>query len=197
MKLRRDGITDTRVLGAMENIPREFFVEEQFRDQAYADTALPIDSGQTISQPTVVAWMTAMLNVGERMKVLEIGTGSGYQAAILSKLCRRLYTIERHKDLHKLAEKRFAALKITNITAKAGDGSKGWKEGAPFDRIMVTAAAGEIPSQLLDQLADGGVMVVPVGQQGNEQILLRIERHGDQIHTQHLMPVRFVPLIAD
>lgn len=197
MKLRREGVTDTRVLSAIESVPREIFVDERFRDQAYEDTALPIDSGQTISQPTVVAWMTWALQVGERMKVLEIGTGSGYQAAVLSKLCRRLYTIERHKDLLKQAEKRFEQLRLRNVTTRAGDGSKGWKEVAPFDRIIVTAAAGEVPKALLEQLAVGGVMVVPVGEQGGEQILLRIERTEDGFHTQHLMNVRFVPLVGE
>lgn len=195
MKLRREGITDTRVLSAIESIPRELFVDERFRDQAYADTALPIDSGQTISQPTVVAWMTWALSVGERMKVLEIGTGSGYQAAILSRLCRRIYTLERHKPLFQQAEKRFAEMRLHNITAKVGDGSKGWPEVAPFDRIIVTAAAGEVPSALLEQLAEGGVMVIPVGQQGGEQILLRIQRTAEGFDTQHLMNVRFVPLV--
>lgn len=197
MKLRREGITDTRVLGAIEQIPREAFVDPRFLDQAYEDTALPINSGQTISQPTVVAWMTWALSVGERMKVLEIGTGSGYQAAILSRLCRRLYTVERHKDLLREAEKRFNSLHLNNITSKLGDGSKGWNEVAPFDRIMVTAAAGEVPSALLDQLAIGGVMVTPVGAQGAEQILLRIERTEDGFNTQHLMNVRFVPLVEE
>ncbi len=197
MRLRREGITDTRVLSAIESIPREAFVDERFRDQAYEDTALPIASGQTISQPTVVAWMTYMLNITERMKVLEIGTGSGYQAAILSKLCRRVYTIERHRDLHKIADKRFHELRLSNITAKVGDGSKGWPEGAPFDRIIATAAASEVPKQLLQQLSsNGGVMVIPVGEQGGEQMLLRIERMGEEYHTQHLMPVRFVPLVS-
>lgn len=197
MCLRREGITDTRVLSAIESIPREIFVDERFRDQAYEDTALPIDDGQTISQPTVVAWMTAALAVDERMKVLEIGTGSGYQAAILAKLCRRVYTIERHKNLLATAERRFEKLKLRNITTRAGDGTKGWPEVAPFDRIMVTAAAGEIPSDLLGQLAEGGVMVAPVGHQGGEQILLRITRDGDNFHTQHLMNVRFVPLVSE
>jgi protein-L-isoaspartate(D-aspartate) O-methyltransferase len=197
MRLRREGVTDTRVLSAIESIPREVFVDERFRDQAYEDTALPIDSGQTISQPTVVAWMTWALQVGERMKVLEIGTGSGYQAAILSKLCRRLYTVERHKDLLRQAEKRFEELRLRNVTTRAGDGSKGWPEVAPFDRIIVTAAAGEVPKALLEQLSVGGVMVVPVGEQGNEQILLRIQRTEDGFDTQHLMNVRFVPLISE
>lgn len=197
MKLRREGVTDTRVLSAIESTPRELFVDERFRDQAYEDTALPIDSGQTISQPSVVAWMTWALQVGERMKVLEIGTGSGYQAAILAKLCRRLYTVERHKDLLQQAERRFEAMKLRNVTSRAGDGARGWPEVAPFDRIIVTAAAGEVPKNLLEQLAIGGVMVVPVGEQGNEQILLRITRAEDGFHTQHLMNVRFVPLVSE
>lgn len=196
MRLRREGITDTRVLSAMESIPRELFVDAPFLDKAYEDTALPIAEGQTISQPTVVAWMTFALQVGERMKVLEIGTGSGYQAAILSKLCRRLYTIERHRELMQLAESRFAALKLTNITTRCGNGAKGWKEGAPFDRIIVTAAATEVPTVLLEQLAVGGIMVLPVGKQGGEQILLRILRHEEGYETQHLMNVRFVPLVS-
>lgn len=196
MRLRREGITDTRILSAMESIPRETFVDAPFRDKAYEDTALPIAEGQTISQPTVVAWMTYALQVGERMKVLEIGTGSGYQAAILSKLCRRLYTVERHRELMQLAESRFEALKLTNITTRCGNGAKGWKEVAPFDRIIVTAAATEVPTVLLEQLAVGGIMVIPVGNQGNEQILLRILRYEDGFETQHLMNVRFVPLVS-
>lgn len=196
MRLRRDGITDTRVLSAMENIPREIFVDERFRDKAYDDTALPIDAGQTISQPSVVAWMTWALQLDDRMKVLEIGTGSGYQAAVLAKLCRRVYSIERHKELLKQAEERFSHLRLSNITTRAGDGSKGWPEVAPFDRIIVTAAATEVPSSLLSQLAVGGVMVAPVGEQGGEQILLRIERSEEGYHTQHMMHVRFVPLVS-
>ena len=195
MKLRREGITDTRVLGAMEGVPREMFVAEHFLDQAYEDTALPISSGQTISQPTVVAWMTMALDIGERMKVLEIGTGSGYQAAILAKLCRRIYTIERHKDLHEVASERFEALKLRNITAKVGDGYKGWPESAPFERIIVTAAAPEVPKVLLEQLAMDGVMVIPVGSESSGQILLRIHKTSDGIDTRHLMHVRFVPMV--
>lgn len=196
MKLRREGITDTRVLSAMEHVPREQFIDPRFMDQAYEDTALPIDAGQTISQPSVVAWMTWALQVDDRMKVLEIGTGSGYQAAVLAKLCRRVYSIERHKELLKTAEARFSALRLTNITTRAGDGTKGWPEVAPFDRIIVTASAGEVPSALLAQLSIGGVMVTPVGEQGGEQILLRIERTAEGYSTQHLMNVRFVPLVS-
>jgi protein-L-isoaspartate(D-aspartate) O-methyltransferase len=182
----------------MENIPREMFVEEAFREHAYEDTALPIASGQTISQPTIVAWMTWALEVEPRMRVLEIGTGSGYQAAILARLSRRVYTIERHRKLLTLAEERFRQLKLTNIVARCGDGSKGWKEVAPFERIIVTAAAGEIPAVLLEQLLPGGIMVVPVGGSVADQILLRIRKSEDgTISTQHLMNVRFVPLIED
>ena len=196
MKLRLSGISDTHVLAAMEAVPRELFVEEAFRDHAWDDTALPIASGQTISQPTVVAWMTAALEVEPRMRVLEIGTGSGYQAAILARLARRVYTVERHKDLLAQAEARFKELKLTNIVTKYGDGSKGWKEAAPFERIIVTAAAGEIPATLLSQLAPGGIMVIPVGKNVADQILLRLRKNADNtISSQHLMNVRFVPLV--
>ena len=196
MKLRTSGITDTRVLSAIENIPREVFVPSAFRDKAYEDTALPIDSGQTISQPSVVAWMTWALQVTDRMRVLEIGTGSGYQAAVLSRLCRMVYTIERHKELLEIAEQRFKALKFNNILTMKGDGSKGWKAAAPFERIIVTAAAGAVPAILLDQLAVGGIMVIPVGS-STEQILLRIEKTPEGIQQQHLMSVRFVPLVEE
>ncbi|MDE3037606.1 MAG: protein-L-isoaspartate(D-aspartate) O-methyltransferase, partial [Pseudomonadota bacterium] len=163
MQLRNSGISDTHVLSAIENVPRERFVEETFTEHAWDDTALPIACSQTISQPTVVAWMTWALAVEPRMRVLEIGTGSGYQTAILSRLTRRVYTIERHRELLAQAETRFKELKLNNIVTKYGDGSKGWKEAAPFERIIVTAAAGEIPAILLEQLTPGGVMVLPVG----------------------------------
>jgi protein-L-isoaspartate(D-aspartate) O-methyltransferase len=194
MKLRSSGVTDTRVLSAIESVPRELFVPEAFRDKAYEDTALPIDSGQTISQPTVVAWMSWALSTNDRLRVLEIGTGSGYQAAVLSRLCRMVYTVERHKDLLRVAEERFKQMNLTNIMTQAGDGSKGWKSAAPFDRIIVTAAAPAVPAALLDQLAEGGIMVIPVGSP-NEQLLLRIEKTPEGIRQQHLMSVRFVPLV--
>ncbi len=198
MKLRTAGITDMDVLSAMENIPRDLFVEDAFMEHAYDDTALPIPSGQTISQPTVVAWMTWALELETRMRVLEIGTGSGYQTAILSKLARRVYTIERHRDLLDMAEERFRHLNLTNIVTKRGDGSKGWKEVGLFDRIIVTAAAGEIPAVLLDQLSPGGIMVIPVGNSVADQILLRVQKaENGTISTQHLMNVRFVPLVQD
>lgn len=195
MTLRKNGVTDARVLGAIEQTPREAFVESTFLLRSYDDTALPIDCGQTISQPTVVAWMTWALSVGERMRVLEIGTGSGYQSAVLSKLCRMVYSIERHAPLLKEAEARFKQLRLTNIVTRCGDGSRGWPEGAPFERILVTAAAPEVPAALLDQLAPGGVMVLPVGRTGSEQILLRVEKTPEGIRTRHLMNVRFVPLV--
>ncbi len=197
MALRKAGITDTRVLGALEAVPREMFVAEAFKQQAYEDMALPIESGQTISQPTIVAWMTWALDVTDRHRVLEVGTGSGYQAAVLAKLCRRVYTVERHKELLKVAEERFKALHLTNITTHYGDGAKGWKTAAPFDRIIVTAAATEVPSALLDQLKVGGVMVIPVGSKTSDQILLRIHKADHGIETKHLLPVRFVPLVSD
>lgn len=195
MQLRKSGITNAKVLGAIEGVPRELFVAKSFRDQAYEDQALPIDSGQTISQPTVVAWMTQALEVGDRMRVLEIGTGSGYQAAVLAGLCRMVYSIERHAPLKEQADKLFKKLKLTNIITKLGDGSKGWPEAAPFDRIIVTAAAPEVPKALLDQLAMGGIMVAPVGI--HDQVLLRLKKTEEGILSQHMMGVRFVPLVEN
>ncbi|MFO1243552.1 MAG: protein-L-isoaspartate(D-aspartate) O-methyltransferase [Rickettsiales bacterium] len=195
MKLRKEGITDTRVLSAIENTPREMFIPDRYRGKAYHDTAIPIEREQTISQPTVVAWMTSALNVHDRCRVLEVGTGSGYQAAILARLARRVYTIERHKELMKVAEERFKKQNLSNITTRLGDGAKGWPEASPFDRIIVTAAAPSVPAGLLEQLAVGGVMIIPVGDLQGEQILLRLARDKDGFSSQHLMHVRFVPLI--
>lgn len=195
MELRRQGISDTRVLGALERVPRELFVPESFKDRAYENIALPIKQGQTISQPYVVAFMTQALKVGERMKVLEIGTGSGYQAAVLSKLCRRVYTMERYRSLMREAEALFHRLKINNITGRVGDGNKGWAEQAPFDRIIVTAAAPAVPEILQDQLAPGGILIIPVGDDPNEQRILRIRRNDAGFEQETLLPVRFVPLL--
>ncbi|MEC9347799.1 MAG: protein-L-isoaspartate(D-aspartate) O-methyltransferase [Pseudomonadota bacterium] len=197
MQLRREGIADARVLGAIERVPRERFVDQAFRHQAYENRPLPIKQGQTISQPYVVAYMTEALKLAERSKVLEIGTGSGYQAAVLSLLCRRVYTVERHRTLLLDAQKLFAELKYTNIVTLLGDGSRGWPAQAPFDRIIVTAAAfGDVPADLVAQLAPGGIMILPVGRSGSDQVLVRITRDAaGEVHREDLLPVRFVPLI--
>lgn len=196
MELRRMGVVDTRVLSAIERIPRDLFVAEPFLDQAYENTALPIACGQTVSQPLVVGLMSQALQVGDRMKVLEVGTGSGYQAAILARLCRRLYSIERHKPLLAEAEARFKYLRLHNITCRAGDGSRGWPEQAPFDRIMVTAAAPDIPPALVEQLKPDGIMVLPLGDVGGiDQELVRVTRTDRGIDIQPFLPVRFVPLV--
>lgn len=199
MHLRRHGITDTNVLAAIERVPREEFVPPLFFDQAYEDRALPIGLGQTISQPLVVATMSQTLELNDRLKVLEIGTGSGYQAAILSRLCRRVYTMERHRPLLDIAQERFARMNLRNITTLMGDGMKGWPVQAPFDRIIVTAAAhGEVPRDLLNQLALGGIMIVPVGPDGLGQTLVRYVRvTEDEFAAQEILPVRFVPLLPD
>jgi protein-L-isoaspartate(D-aspartate) O-methyltransferase len=194
--LRRGGITDERVLAAMTSIPREAFVSRAFVERAYDNMALPIGFGQTISQPLVVAAMTQSLDVGERMKVLEIGTGSGYQAAILGRLARRVFTIERFKMLSKEAERRLLDLRVHNVVFHVGDGTKGWAPQAPYDRIIVTAAAGEMPQALVDQLAVGGIMLVPVGPDPVNQIVERIVKTEQGITREDVMPVRFVPLVA-
>lgn len=196
MQLRRSGIADTGVLSAIERIPREAFVPESFKDQAYENRALPIGHGQTLSQPQVVAAMTQALEAGRRTKVLEIGTGSGYQAAVLSRLCRRVYTVERYRDLLDLAERRFVDLRLHNITARVGDGWKGWPEQAPFERIIVTAAPPQVPGALVDQLREEGILVVPVGRSARDQQLLRVRRDRDgKVSEEVLAPVRFVPLV--
>jgi protein-L-isoaspartate(D-aspartate) O-methyltransferase len=196
MELRRTGILDPRVLGALEKTPRELFVPQSFQDQAYENVALPIGHSQTISQPYVVALMTEKLELAGREKVLEIGTGSGYQAAILARLARRVFTVERHRLLVREAEQRFAALRLGNIVTRFADGTKGWPEQAPFDRIIVTAAAPEVPQTLLDQLAPGGILVMPVGAEYHDQRLVRVERGESGCETEVLTWVRFVPLIA-
>ena len=196
MALRNQGVRDMRVLEAIERVPREVFVEQPFLDQAYADQPLPIDCGQTISQPFIVGLMTDRLQLNERHRVLEIGTGSGYQAAVLAQLCRRVFTIERYRTLARQAEERFKQLKIGNITQLVADGMKGWPQLAPFDRIIVTAAASkEVPQALLDQLAIGGIMVIPVEERPGKQDLYRITRTESGFEREHLLPVRFVPLV--
>jgi protein-L-isoaspartate(D-aspartate) O-methyltransferase len=195
MSLRAAGIRDTRVLAAIETVPREMFVPDAFKDLAYADQALPIECGQTLSQRFIVAFMSDRLKVGERMKVLEVGTGSGYQTAILAQLCRRVYTMERYRTLMKQAETRFKELRLANVTTVLGDGGKGWPAQAPFDRIIVTAAAKKLPRKLLEQLAVGGIMVIPVEVSPGRQELLRITRTDDGFERESLLPVRFVPLV--
>jgi protein-L-isoaspartate(D-aspartate) O-methyltransferase len=196
MELRRAGVVDTRVLSAMERTPREVFCPPQFLDRAYEDTALPIAHGQTLSQPTVVGLMTQAIDPGPRHKVLEVGTGSGYQGAVLSLLCRRLYTIERHRPLLQDAEQRFRDLRLANVVTRHGDGWKGWPEQAPFDRIIVTAAPGDVPGALVDQLAEGGILVVPVGREKRSQSLVRVRKTGAGTETEELAAVRFVPMLT-
>ena len=193
--LRSKGVTDARVLTAMETIDRGAFVTGIFADRAYEDMPLPIACGQTISQPSVVGLMTQALDVSPRDKVLEVGTGSGYQAAILSLLARRVYTIDRHRRLVREAEAVFRRLGLTNITAIAGDGSHGLPDQAPFDRIIVTAAAEDPPGPLLAQLREGGIMVLPVGQSDTVQSLIRVTRRAHGYDYDELRPVRFVPLV--
>lgn len=197
MHLRSGGVHDTRVLAAIERIPREVFAPESMRDQAYENATIPIGCHQTMSAPLVVGTMTQALQVDERTKVLEVGTGSGYQAAVLSRLCRRVYTIERYRELLEIAEQRFAELAFTNITAKVGDGTLGWREQAPFERIIVTAAATDVPPVLAEQLSIGGVMVVPVDDGTGEPRLLKVERTEQGLDIDDMGEIRFVPLIAD
>lgn len=195
MALRRAGVSDKLVLAAIERTPRNLFVPAGFQDQAFENRPLPIDCGQTISQPFVVAAMTAALKVDDRCKVLEIGTGSGYQAAVLARLARRVYTVERYRTLAKEAEARFTELRLTTIVTRIGDGSLGWPEQAPFDRIIVTAAAEQRPDALLDQLKEGGICVAPV-KAGDGQVLMRYVRGEDgQVDAEKLFDVRFVPLV--
>ena len=194
MTLRGGGISDSKVLAAIERTPRDLFVPERFEDQAYDDRALPIDCGQTISQPYIVAHMTQALKLYDRCKVLEVGTGSGYQAAVLSRLARRVYTIERYRTLSREAEARFEALRLSNIVTRIGDGTIGWPEQSPFDRIIITAAAPQRPVEILAQLKDGGIAVAPVERDG-KQMLMRYERTGGSFSEDELMDVRFVPLV--
>ncbi|MDC3002708.1 protein-L-isoaspartate(D-aspartate) O-methyltransferase [Paracoccaceae bacterium] len=194
--LRKAGIVDKKVLDAMERVDRKNFVTSVFSEKAYDDTPLPIACGQTISQPTVVGLMTQALQVTSRDKVLEVGTGSGYQAAILGLLARRVYTVERHSLLVNNASKVFQKLNISNITTICADGGYGLEQQAPFDRIIVTAASDDPPAPLLSQLKTGGIMVIPVGQSDNIQNLIKIAKTDGGYDYQDLQTVRFVPLVA-
>ena len=193
--LRSKGVTDARVLGAMESVDRGPFVKGIFAQRAYEDMPLPIVCGQTISQPSVVGLMTQALEISPRDKVLEIGTGSGYQAAILSKLARRVYTIDRHRRLVREARAIFEELDLHTITAITGDGSHGLPDQAPFDRIIITAAAEDPPGPLLAQLKGGGIMVLPVGQSDAVQSLIRVRKLDSGLEYDELREVRFVPLL--
>jgi protein-L-isoaspartate(D-aspartate) O-methyltransferase len=193
--LRSRGVTNAEVLKAMEQTPRIDFLEGIFRDRSFEDVPLPISCGQTISQPTIVGLMSQALEVTKRCKVLEIGTGSGYQAAILARLARRVYTIERHRRLARRAREVFQKLGLHNITVVHGDGSLGLPEQAPFDRIIVTAAAEDAPQPLLDQLRPGGIMVLPVGQSNAVQTLIKIVKGEHGLEYTDLGAVRFVPLV--
>ena len=193
--LRSRGVTNAEVLKAMEATPRVEFLEGIFRDRSFEDVPLPIACGQTISQPTVVGLMTQALDVTRRCKVLEIGTGSGYQAAILSRLARRVYTVERHRRLARRTRELLLSLGLHNITVVHGDGSLGLPEQAPFDRIILTAAAEDPPQVLIDQLRVDGVMVLPVGQSNAVQTLIRIVKTARGLDYTDLGAVRFVPLV--
>ncbi|GBF25823.1 protein-L-isoaspartate O-methyltransferase [bacterium MnTg02] len=195
-ELRQQGIRDPAVLDAMNAVPRERFIDPSLSGQAYSNTALPIGHGQSISQPFVVAFMTVALQVTKDHKVLEIGTGSGYQAAVLARLCKMLCTIERIAELGRLAEQTFKDLKISNIKTRIGDGAEGWPEEAPFDRIIVTAASKLAPPVLAEQLKPDGVMVLPLGKSPDQQHIYRLTKTDDTIFTEKLLAVRFVPLIS-
>ena len=187
------GVTDPHVISAMKKVPRERFVPENLRHYAYSDGPVPIGYGQTISQPYIVALMTQELRVNPNDKVLEVGTGSGYQAAVLAEIGCQVYTIEIIEPLAKSAEERLKELGYTNVKVKVGDGYLGWQEYAPFDRIIVTCAPKEVPQPLIDQLADGGIMVIPVGPEGF-QYLYRIKKQGGIVETERITAVSFVPL---
>ena len=195
LALRKRGISDSAVLRAMDQVPREHFVEGAFIDSAYADQALPIACGQTISQPYVVAYMTEQLAVEPHHRVLEVGTGSGYQAAILSRLAREVISIERYRTLAEAARNRLAMLGYRNIEMLVGDGLAGVPERAPYDRIMVTAAAETVPKALVDQLAEGGIMVLPLGPHHTSQQLVKLTKGKAGLEQEVLIGVRFVPLL--
>ena len=195
LTLRRRGITDPAVLRAMEEVRREMFVLDDLKAQAYEDHALPIDCGQTISQPYVVAYMTQLLELQTRHRVLEIGTGSGYQAAVISRIVAMVVSIERYRRLAQRARKTFDMIGYTNIEVISGDGLEGAPQRAPFDRIIVTAAAETIPDNLVDQLEDDGILVLPLGPRDGPQEIVRLRKTGEGIKRENLIAVRFVPLL--
>ncbi|OBT17328.1 protein-L-isoaspartate O-methyltransferase [Vibrio sp. UCD-FRSSP16_10] len=192
-RLQQLGIRDLTVLKAIANLPREHFLSEAMRHQAYDNNALPIGDGQTISQPYIVARMTELLELTPTSKVLEVGTGSGYQTAVLAQLVEKVYSVERIKALQWGAKRRLSQLDIYNVQSKYGDGWKGWSAHAPFDAIIVTAAATELPSALVSQLSIGGCLIIPVGD--SDQKLLKIVKHASGIESEVIEDVRFVPLV--
>jgi protein-L-isoaspartate(D-aspartate) O-methyltransferase len=192
--LQRHGIRNEKVLNAITSVPRELFIDEAFSHQAYENNALPIGSGQTISQPYIVGKMTELLELTAQSRVLEVGTGSGYQTAVLAQLVDHVYSVERIKALQWQAKRRLKQLDLHNISTKHGDGWKGWHNKGPFDAIIVTAAAEEMPIELLAQLTEGGRLVIPVGD--DLQVLKKITRNGEQFVFQDIEAVRFVPLVA-
>ncbi len=194
LELRESGIVNSEVLSALEIIPREKFIPENYRNQAYENIALPIGDGQTISQPYVVAKMTELLEVNNNHKVLEIGTGSGYQCAILSKLARRIYTIERIKNLHEKSSKIFDELQLTNIVSKYEDGNNGWVEQIPFDRIIFTAATESISSRIFSHIKEDGIIVCPIIKD-NKQVIIKYKRKNNKLIFEEFDDVLFVPNI--
>ena len=196
MKLRGQGLRSSEVLTAIEKIPRDFFVEKALRNHAWENVPLPIGEGQTISQPYIVAFMTDKLNLNRRNVVLEVGTGSGYQAAILSQLCRRVYSIERIKSLHIIANHRFQKLGLSNISTKLGDGSKGWSEASPFDNIIITCACKNVPKTLLEQLKISGKLITPeISDDQKQYLYLYTKIEKGKFEKKCLEEVRFVPMI--
>ncbi|MEZ8144596.1 protein-L-isoaspartate O-methyltransferase [Enterovibrio norvegicus FF-33] len=192
--LRQQGIADQRVLNAIERLPRHLFVSEAMAHQAYDNNALPIGFGQTISQPYIVAKMTELLTLDYDSRVLEVGTGSGFQTCVLAQLVEHVYSVERIKQLQMVAKRRFKQLELYNISTKHGDGWEGWASKGPFDAILVTAAAASMPRALCEQLAEGGTLIVPVGE--TDQTLYKVTRIGDEFETTAIEAVRFVPLVA-
>jgi protein-L-isoaspartate(D-aspartate) O-methyltransferase len=189
------GVKDPGVIRAMKNVPRHLFVPQRYRDSSYIDSPLPIGEGQTISQPYIVAFMTEALDLKPEDRVLEIGTGSGYQAAVLAELVKEVYTIEIVEKLGKRAQQTLDTLGYKNIHVKIGDGYKGWPDKAPFDAVIVTCAPEEIPEPLVEQLEEGGRIIIPVGKAGSVQRLVRAIKKKGRLRTENVMPVRFVPMV--
>ena len=195
MELKKNGVSDKSVLNVIEIVDRSLFVDENLKQKSNLNIALPIDCGQTISQPLVVAHMTQSLNLNNKLRVLEVGTGSGFQSLILSKLSRFVYTVERYSSLKKKAEILLKGLGVNNVFFKHADGGLGWNEQAPFDRIIVTANAPEIPKKLVDQLVENGIMIIPIGDDYSPQVLKKVTKRENKILVENLMQVRFVPLV--